>query len=263
MILIESLRKRNPFQQEELISIVGDTINFRVDRKSPVGNPFTMKSETERNLVCEKYEQYFSEQILNVDSEFYKFVSLIERAYSKGFNINLWCWCAPLRCHAETIRKYIKRGETTKKKKVTLSFTGHRPEKLKDVPAITKMYERLLTKWSDKYDLAIVVGGARGIDSIVGLVAAKMGLPVTLALPFVGCNPTDNNILMKYKGVTVVHVSEKPYTDNSQYQKRNMWMVDHSDILIAYWDGSNGGTANCVRYAEKIRKPIKNIFGKE
>lgn len=156
-----------------------------------------------------------------------------------------------------------ERKESVTKRKVTLSFTGHRPEKLKDVPAITKMYERLLKLWSDKYDLTIVVGGARGIDSIVGLVAAKMGLPVTLALPFVGCNPNDNNELMKYKSVTVVHVSEKPYTDNSQYQKRNTWMVDHSDMLIAYWNGTPGGTANCVRYAERVGKKIKKLYGKE
>lgn len=262
-VIIKNLRKENPFQQGKLISVVGNTANFRVDRMSPVGNPFPMKLEKEREQVCEKYEEYFSKQILNESSDFYKYIALIERAHNKGFNINLWCWCAPLKCHAETIRRYIKKGEVTTKKKVALSFTGHRPEKLKDVTSIVSMYDRLLTKWSQKYDLTIVVGGARGIDSIVGMVAAKMGLPVTLALPFVGCNPTDNNELMKYSNVTVVHVSEKPYTDNSQYQKRNTWMVDHSDILISYWNGTPGGTANCVRYAERVGKKIKNLYGRE
>lgn len=263
MIIIKNLRKDNPFPPGMLVAIGRGTVDFRVDRESPVGNPFHMKVESERNLVCEKYEQYFSKQMLDETSELHKYVSLMEIAYNEGDNINLWCWCAPLRCHAETIKKYIERKGGVTKKKVTLSFTGHRPEKLKDVPSIVSMYDRLLTKWSEKYDLTIVVGGARGIDSIVGLVAAKMGLPVTLALPFVGCNPTDNNILMKYKNVTVVHVSEKTYTDNSQYQKRNVWMVDHSDMLIAYWNGTPGGTANCVRYAEKIGRKMKNLFGKE
>jgi uncharacterized phage-like protein YoqJ len=262
-ILIKNLRKDNPFPPEMLVAIGRGTVDFRVDRESPVGNPFPMKLETEREQVCEKYEQYFSKQMLDETSELHKYVTLMEKVYNEGDNINLWCWCAPLRCHAETIKKYIERKGSATKRKVTLSFTGHRPEKLDNTVKITEMYKRLLAKWSEKYDLTIVVGGARGIDSIVGLVAAKMGLPVTLALPFIGCNPTDNNELMKYSNVTVVHVSEKPYTDNSQYQKRNTWMVDHSDILIAYWDGTPGGTANTVRYAEKIRKPMKNLFGRE
>jgi uncharacterized phage-like protein YoqJ len=34
-------------------------------------------------------------------------------------------------------------------------------------------------------------------------------------------------------------------------QKRNEWMVDNADYLVAVWDNSEGGTANCVRYARK------------
>ena len=33
---------------------------------------------------------------------------------------------------------------------------------------------------------------------------------------------------------------------------RNEYMVDLADKIIAVWDGSNGGTANCVKYAEKV-----------
>jgi hypothetical protein len=28
-------------------------------------------------------------------------------------------------------------------------------------------------------------------------------------------------------------------------------MVDHAELLIAVWDGTSGGTANCVKYARK------------
>lgn len=33
-------------------------------------------------------------------------------------------------------------------------------------------------------------------------------------------------------------------------------MVDRCDRLIAVWDGSNGGTGNCVKYAKEVGKPI-------
>src|SRR3546814_19330873 len=39
-------------------------------------------------------------------------------------------------------------------------------------------------------------------------------------------------------------------------QTRNEWMVDHADGVVALWDGSTGGTANCVAYADKVGKPV-------
>lgn len=36
-------------------------------------------------------------------------------------------------------------------------------------------------------------------------------------------------------------------------------MVDLADKVIAVWDGSNGDTGNCVRYAEKCGKEIIRI----
>ena len=35
------------------------------------------------------------------------------------------------------------------------------------------------------------------------------------------------------------------------YQQRNVWMVDHSSRVIAYYNGTAGGTRNTIRYAEK------------
>ena len=37
-------------------------------------------------------------------------------------------------------------------------------------------------------------------------------------------------------------------------QIRNQWMVDNCELLIAVFDGTSGGTANCVNYAKSIRK---------
>ena len=34
-------------------------------------------------------------------------------------------------------------------------------------------------------------------------------------------------------------------------QRRNEYMVDKADTLIAVWNGTSGGTANCVKYAKK------------
>ena len=41
--------------------------------------------------------------------------------------------------------------------------------------------------------------------------------------------------------------------------KRNKYMVDKSDIILAVWNGSNSGTGNIINYARKINKTIKQI----
>jgi O-acetyl-ADP-ribose deacetylase (regulator of RNase III) len=47
-----------------------------------------------------------------------------------------------------------------------------------------------------------------------------------------------------------------PAYDVSIYQRRNERMVDLSDMVAAFWDGSSGGTGNCVRYAQKVGKKM-------
>lgn len=42
-------------------------------------------------------------------------------------------------------------------------------------------------------------------------------------------------------------------------QKRNEYMVDNINELIAVWDGQSGGTANCVNYAKKKGIAITQI----
>lgn len=45
-------------------------------------------------------------------------------------------------------------------------------------------------------------------------------------------------------------------------QRRNEWMVDHCTEVVALWDGTPGGTANCLRYANQpaIERPVVNLW---
>lgn len=82
-----------------------DEVAFRVDRRSPVGNPFYMHNESERDLVCDRYIEYFNSKI-NQEGAFRDYINtLIETAKNK--DIALCCWCYPKRCHSETIKEYI------------------------------------------------------------------------------------------------------------------------------------------------------------
>ena len=38
-------------------------------------------------------------------------------------------------------------------------------------------------------------------------------------------------------------------------EKRNRYMVDHADLLIAVWDGRPSGTGKTVQYTQQQGKP--------
>jgi len=82
--------------------------DFRADRSTALGNPFYMNRESERELVCDQYEAYFLGN-LNPDVAPVGFLSELDKilqAAKKG-DITIGCWCAPKRCHCDTIKEYI------------------------------------------------------------------------------------------------------------------------------------------------------------
>jgi hypothetical protein len=66
----------------------------RVDRMTNWGNPFVMKwdRDDERDRVCDLFVEYASWR-LSVEPDWLKPL--------KGSNLG--CWCAPKRCHADTL----------------------------------------------------------------------------------------------------------------------------------------------------------------
>lgn len=86
--------------------------DFIVDRRSPVGNPFIMKDESdeERNLVCDQYEDYFSRASRDKSVVEHHLRTML-KAHEKYGKLRLFCWCTPKRCHSETIKKWLEQNE--------------------------------------------------------------------------------------------------------------------------------------------------------
>lgn len=83
------------------------SLGIRVDRKSALGNPYFMKSEDERDRVCDQYERWFTFTTGKfgnpvVLEELYRILNI-----AKEHDVTLLCWCYPKRCHAETIKKWL------------------------------------------------------------------------------------------------------------------------------------------------------------
>ena len=82
----------------------------------------------------------------------------------------------------------------------------------------------------------IVSGGAAGVDTCAQEYANKNGIRLTEFLP-------------QYKR----YGRAAPIV-------RNKEIVDYSDKIIAFWNGSSKGTLSVIKYAQKTGKPCEVII---
>jgi hypothetical protein len=103
-----------------------------------------------------------------------------------------------------------------------------------------------------------VIGLSGGKDS-TALALRLVELHPEIDFEFIG-NWTGNELPeMIAQASRVVVVCQGGFT-NWAMQKRNEWMADNCDRLFALWDGSAGGTANCVAYAKRVGRETLNLW---
>jgi uncharacterized secreted protein with C-terminal beta-propeller domain len=71
-----------------------------VGRPSKWGNPFAMVSESCRDAVCDRYDRYLATRLING--------AITEQDFREFDGKNLLCWCAPKRCHGDTILRLYR-----------------------------------------------------------------------------------------------------------------------------------------------------------
>lgn len=98
MVIIKNLRKERPVYVWQV----------KVDRSSVLGNPFYMPTENQRDEVCDKYEVYFKQKVEN-DVSFKEELRRLYKIHQQYGKLELFCWCAPKRCHAETIKRFLEK----------------------------------------------------------------------------------------------------------------------------------------------------------
>lgn len=152
-----------------------------------------------------------------------------------------------------------------------IAVTGHRPPKADLVYGRGSANTHIYTPMTHLFGTAlevdpgvkVITGMALGIDQLVAEACIEVGVPFTAAIPFRGQQsrwPAEGqqwyHWLLDHAHKVIV-VSEGGFTRESM-QVRNEWMVDHADRLWAWWDGSRGGTSNCIRYAKAEGVPVVN-----
>lgn len=138
-----------------------------------------------------------------------------------------------------------------------LAFSGHRPDKVQQFEQSIRT--DMLCSMLAMEPMEVISGMALGVDTWAAEAALLLGVPLVAAIPFVGQEtrwPTEmrrqyNDILGRAARVQVVCLGDYHAT---KMQARNEWMVERCELLLAYWDGSRGGTANCVQYARRVKR---------
>jgi uncharacterized phage-like protein YoqJ len=151
---------------------------------------------------------------------------------------------------------------------VIIAGTGHRPEDIEEDEGVVRLKARTKLRYPNKLGKSattFICGLSSGFDLWAGDEARLLGLELIAARPWAGHEPrkADRELydtLIAYAS-RVVNVDESPdYPGVWVYQKRNEWMVDSADAVMAYWSGKEkGGTWNCVKYA-RGKKPLTNIY---
>lgn len=150
-----------------------------------------------------------------------------------------------------------------------IAGTGHRPNKLGGYgqAATFRLYNTAVGVLEDLQPTKVISGMALGWDQALALAALNNEVPYIAAVPFMGQEsvwPAQSQEQFRH---LIKHAEELVVVCTGAYagwkmQKRNQWMVDHCDKVIALWDGTAGGTANCVRYANTKGKEIINYYDK-
>lgn len=78
-----------------------------ISRTSVLGNPFFMRTESERNDVIEKFRVHLGAQFYAQTPVWQAVEALAERVRN-GEHLALSCWCAPLPCHGDVIKNAIQ-----------------------------------------------------------------------------------------------------------------------------------------------------------
>ena len=94
---IGAARKEGPKLLNKRISGVPKDAVY-IGRPSRYGNPFPMRSEKDRDKVCDQYDEWIMEDIQER-------ILLRERMKKELEGKDLVCFCVPDRCHGETVMR--------------------------------------------------------------------------------------------------------------------------------------------------------------
>ena len=153
----------------------------------------------------------------------------------------------------------------------TCAFTGHRPQNLpfgfneedeRCIDLKKNLREQIINLIENEGVTHFISGMAIGVDMyaaeiVLGLKASYPGITLESAIPCESQAAKWSEALRDryFDKETLIQTHYSP----DCMDKRNRYMVNQADVLIAVWDGSPSGTGKTVRYAHQQGKSVTVI----
>lgn len=159
----------------------------------------------------------------------------------------------------------------------TCCFTGHRPEKLpwgKDEadPRCLALKERLREAVVSAYEDGMrhfICGMARGCDLYFAEIVLELrrdrpDVTLEAAVPWPGQSDGWDQV-SRERWQRLLAACDRRTVVQQGYDpgcllRRNRYMVDHSSLVIAVYDGTPGGTCRTLEYAVRQKVPFVDIY---
>lgn len=182
---------------------------------------------------------------------------------------------------------------------LVVAGTGHRPDNRRPWRGVgdwsnTRLHAGVRSWLGEQLDelkpATVISGLALGVDTWLALEALLRGIHVVGAMPFEGQERTwpkehqavyrtilERAEVVNVSGCRVMQVGSGTYfvsaagagipseslhfkaSINECMQKRNEWMVDRCRLVLSVWDGTPGGTGNCMRYVERVGRDYRRL----
>jgi uncharacterized phage-like protein YoqJ/uncharacterized protein YeaO (DUF488 family) len=295
MLFTGSIRDIDPLKYDEIWVIVrslgsvktGGNI-YHIPQLSPSTELFhdylTWKKQGIWNQQC--FNERYTPRFLKEMEKQNEMLNLL-RQRSKEKNILICCFCDNENmCHRSLVKALVEKGEKPMSK--TIAFTGRRPKDLcgynyDNYRTFVKQLTDILDGLNQQGYSKFISGGAQGFDQLAFWAVNCLKREHTdrhinnvVYVPFRGqeCrwaktgdfSQADYNKMLRFATETI-YLSEN-LTDYSQIvnalHSRNHAMIDDCDLLVALYPSddfmtSKGGTAEAMRYAKSVSKPILQI----
>ena len=118
---------------------------------------------------------------------------------------------------------------------------------------------------------AAISGLALGWDTAFAQATLRLGIPLTCAIPVDPVTQTSRwraddasvHAHIRRQADRVVEIAPLGWSFAAACLSRNEWMADEANVICAMWDGgeTRSGTGQCVNYAERIGRPVVNLWG--
>lgn len=160
-----------------------------------------------------------------------------------------------------------------------IGVTGHRPPKIGGYDRDNQLRRELRARFTEialcvvashpleigNVKAEVYTGMAQGWDQDVACACIRAELPFVACVPFAGqerfwtpdAQEDHAAILSRAKRVNVLASQPQSKAEAVRLlHARNRFIVDSTDVVIACFDGSSGGTSNCVDYARRRSKRV-------